>query len=67
MKRADKNRPYKGKKGRGGLDGDQVIIVSLLLILAMLAMTIHVNSCYWTEMTAREQLYQALFVTKDWD
>lgn len=66
MKRAEKRRPYRGRKPRRGFSGEQVIIFALLMLLAVMAMTIHANSS-WTGMTAQEQLYRALFVAKDWD
>lgn len=55
---------YRGK--RRSLDGEKVMIVATVILLAILAMTVRV-SAQCTGMSAGEQLREALFVAKDWD
>lgn len=57
---------YRGRRPRGGPSGGQVILAALVMLVAMLALTIHASG-QWTGMSAREQLYQAVFAAKDWD
>jgi len=58
-----KERRYRGKKDK---EGRFLGLVALLTIGAILALTIHANS-QWTGRSAEEQVYEALFVAKDWD
>lgn len=51
---------------RGGLGPGGVAAVALLTLAAILAMVLYANR-QWSGMSAREQLYQAVFVAKDWD
>lgn len=64
MNRADRRR-YKGRKPRSGLTAEQVGLVVLITLAAILFMTMKVNS-YWCGKSCGEQLYDALFVTEDW-
>ena len=57
---------YKGKKPRGGMSAGQVAIAAILVLLAMLAITIHMNT-ELTGQSAGDQIYTALFVAKDWE
>lgn len=68
MRRAEKGgrRCYRGKKPRRGLSPEQAGVVFLAALVAIMALTIHANS-QWSGMSAGEQLYQAVFVAKDWD
>lgn len=43
-----------------------VAAAALLGFAAILLMTMHINS-QWTGQTIPEQLYEAVFVTKDWE
>lgn len=56
-------RRYRGK--RAGLNATQTEVVAILVIIAVLAMTMHVNGQYGG-MSAGEQLHEALFETEDW-
>lgn len=63
MRRADR---YRGKKPRGGLSPLGVATVAILTLICILYMTMTVSA----EITGEEpgeQIYQALFVTKDWE
>lgn len=64
MRRAD--RRYRGRKTRGGLSAEQAGVVVLAVLVAILVMTMKVNSQY-CGMSVGEQVHQAVFVTKDWD
>lgn len=64
MRRADGR--YRGRKPRGGLTAEQVILLSLVVLAAILMLTMRASSV-WTGMSCREQLYQAVFVTEDWE
>lgn len=63
MRRADGR--YKGRRPRGGLTAGQVCVTAVTVILAVLLMTMKVNS-QWCGMSVGEQLYEAVFVTEDW-
>lgn len=56
---------YKGRRPRGGMTPGQVCVVAVAVILAVLLMTMKVNS-QWCGMSVGEQLYEAVFVTEDW-
>lgn len=64
MRRADGR--YRGQKPRSGLTAEQVILLSVVALAAILMLTMRVSSV-WTGMSCREQLYQALCVTEDWE
>lgn len=64
MRRADGR--YRGRKPRGGLTAEKVILLSLVALAAILMLTMRACSV-WTGQTYGEQLYQALFVTEDWE
>ena len=64
MRRADGR--YRGRKPRGGLSSEQVILLSLVALAAILMLTVRASSV-WTGMSCGEQIHQALFVTKDWE
>lgn len=66
MGRAEQRRRYRGKKPRGGLTAEQVAVAFLAAVVTILAITIHAN-CEWSGKSPEEQLYEALFVTKDWE
>lgn len=68
MRRAEKDgrRCYRGKKPRRGLSPEQTGVVVLAVLLAILVMTMKINSQY-CGMSVGEQVYQAVFVTKDWE
>lgn len=57
---------YRGRKPRGGLTAEKVILLSLVALAAILMLTMRASSV-WTGMSYREQLYHALFVTEDWE
>ena len=65
MKRAD--RRYRGRKPRGGLTAGQAGIVIITIIVLMMVLTMKVSSHYWGGKSCGEQLYDAIFVAKDWD
>ena len=64
MRRAD--RRYRGRKPRGGLSAEQAGVVVLAVLVAILVLTMRANSQY-CGMSVGEQVYQAVFVTKDWE
>ena len=64
MRRADGR--YRGRKPRGGLSSEQVILLSLVALAAILMLTVRASSV-WTGESCAEQIHQALFVTKDWE
>lgn len=64
MRRAD--RRYRGRKPRGGLSAEQAGVVVLAVLVAMLVLTMKVNS-QWCGKSVGEQVHQAVFVTKDWE
>ena len=49
-----------------GLTPEQVILLSLVVLAAILMLTMRANSV-WTGESCAEQIHQALFVTKDWE
>lgn len=57
---------YRGKKPRRGLTPEQVAIAAVVVIALVLLLTMRANSS-WTGLSCREQLYQALLVTEDWE
>lgn len=59
-----KRKNYRGK--RRGLDGDQVIVLAAFVMAAVLLLTMTVNA-RWTGKSVGEQLYEAVFVTRDWE
>lgn len=63
MRRAE--RRYRGRRPRGGMTPGQIGVTAVTVILAVLLMTMKVNS-QWCGQTCGEQLYEALFVTEDW-
>ncbi|MCQ2439454.1 MAG: hypothetical protein MJ074_06805 [Oscillospiraceae bacterium] len=65
MKRAEKKN-YRGKKPRAGFTAEQAVIFAALVLAAVIALTISVNA-KWTGKSAGAQLYEAVFVAKDWD
>lgn len=68
MKRAEsprRSRGYRGKR-RSGLTAEQVLLLAVVVLVAVMALTIRAAG-KWTGMSAGEQLYQALFVAKDWE
>ena len=64
MRRADGR--YRGRKPGKGLTSEQVILLSLVALAAILMLTMRASSV-WTGMSCGEQLYQAVFVTEDWE
>lgn len=62
MKRAER---YRGKRPRSGMTAEQVAVVALITLVAILVMTMKVNS-QWCGQTCGEQLCEAIFVTGDW-
>ncbi len=56
---------YKGRRSRGGMTPGQIGVTAVTVILAVLLMTMKVNS-QWCGQTCGEQLYEAVFVTEDW-
>lgn len=62
MKRAER---YRGKRPRSGMTAEQVAAVALITLVAILVMTMKVNS-QWCGQSCGEQLYEAMFVTEDW-
>lgn len=64
MRRAD--RRYRGRKPRRGLSAEQAGIVVLAVLVAILVLTMRANSQYCGK-SVGEQVYQAVFVTKDWE
>ena len=67
MRRAEKDRRrYRGRRPRCGLTAEQAGVVVLAVLVAILVMTMKVNSQY-CGMSVGEQVYQAVFVTKDWE
>ncbi len=64
MRRADGR--YRGQRPGGGLTAEQVILLSLVALTAILLLTMRANSA-WTGMSCGEQIHQALCVAKDWD
>lgn len=62
MKRAR----YRGRKSRGGLTEGQVCAAFLAILIAVLVMTMKVSS-QWSGLSCTKQLYQAVFVTRDWE
>ena len=57
---------YRGKKPRRGLTPEQVAIAAVVVIALVLLLTMRANSS-WTGLSCREQMYQALLVTEDWE
>ncbi|WP_298022266.1 hypothetical protein [uncultured Dysosmobacter sp.] len=55
---------YRGKKPRGGLSPETVMLIAVLAMMAILTMTMRINR-QWTGRSVRGQLYQAVFVTPD--
>ena len=53
---------YRGRRPRGGLTAEQVIVAAAA---AVLFLTMRVNS-QWCGKTCGQQVYEALFVTEDW-
>ena len=64
MRRADGR--YRGRKPGKGLTPEQVILLSLVALAAILMLTVRASSV-WTGESCGEQIHQALFVTKDWE
>ena len=63
MRRADGR--YKGRRPKSGLTPGQIRVAAVAVILAVLLMTMKVNS-QWSGMSCAEQLHEALVVTGDW-
>lgn len=59
-----KRKNYRGK--RRGLDGDQVIAVAVFVMAALLLLTMTVNARQ-TGKSVGAQLYEAVFITRDWE
>lgn len=66
MVREMKCASYRGKKPRRGLTPEQVAIAAVVVIALVLLLTMRANSS-WTGLSCREQMYQALLVTEDWE
>ena len=56
---------YRGRRPRGGLTAEQVIVAAAAAVLIVLFLTMRVNS-QWCGKTCGQQVYEALFVTEDW-
>ena len=56
---------YRGRRPRGGLMAEQVIVAAAAAVLVVLFLTMRVNS-QWCGKTCGQQVYEALFVTEDW-
>lgn len=57
---------YRGKKPRRGMTPEQATIAAVVVMALMLLLTMKASST-WTGLSCREQLYQALLVTEDWE
>lgn len=66
MVREMKCASSRGRKPRGGLTPEQAAIAAVVVIALVLLLTMRVSST-WTGLSCREQLYQALLVTEDWE
>lgn len=61
-----KGARYRGKKPRRGMTPEQAAIAAVVVMALMLLLTMQASST-WTGLSCREQLYQALLVTEDWE
>ena len=59
MRRADKGT-------RRGMTPEQAAIAAVVVLALVLLLTMRANSS-WPGLSCREQLYQALLVTEDWE
>lgn len=57
---------YRGRKPRAGLTETQVFAACLGILIAIVLMTLRVNS-QWCGKSCGEQIYEAVFETEDWE